>query len=143
MSRVSKMRLPFEEWPGDDRQRWEAAFKPGDLFDDDNRGAHLAEATRNALRVSYAQYLRFISENDKELFSRPPDGRINRKLVAAYVVRLENHQPGFERCHQPASPSSRIAADLPRCRLVMVVDNHKAYRRRGASQGAEVWLGDH
>ena len=42
MSRVSKMQLPFEEWPGDDRQRWEAAFKLGDLFEDDNRGAHLA-----------------------------------------------------------------------------------------------------
>jgi integrase/recombinase XerD len=90
MSRVSKMQLPFEEWPGDDRQRWEAAFRLGDLFDDDNRGSHLAESTRNALRVSYAQYLRFISENNKELFSRPPDARINRKLVAEYVTRLRN-----------------------------------------------------
>jgi integrase/recombinase XerD len=90
MSRVSKMQLRFEKWPGDDRQRWEAAFKPGDLFEDDNRGAHLAVSTRKALRGSYAQYLRFISENHKKLFARPPDARINRQLIAEYVTRLRN-----------------------------------------------------
>ena len=63
MPRVSKLQLPMPQWPNEDRQRWEEAFRPGDLFDEEKRGTDLSEATRNALRVSYAQYLRFIAEN--------------------------------------------------------------------------------
>ena len=55
MSSASKEQLPFREWPADDRQRWEAVFKPGDLFDEANRGAHLAPSTREVLRASYAR----------------------------------------------------------------------------------------
>jgi hypothetical protein len=59
MPRVSKLQLPVQHWPNEDRQRWENAFREGDIFDEDRRGTHLSEATRKALRVSYAQYLRF------------------------------------------------------------------------------------
>jgi len=89
MPRVSKMQLPFAQWPTEDRQSWEAAFRPGDLFDDDKRGAHLSQATRNALRVSYAQYLRYLSENHSDLLAKPPEARLNRELIAEYVARLK------------------------------------------------------
>ena len=82
---VSKKQLPYAQWPAEDRPRWEAAFLPGDLFDDDNRGTHLSQATRNALRVSYAQYLRFLSENHADLLSKPPHVRLDRLLIADYV----------------------------------------------------------
>jgi integrase/recombinase XerD len=88
MSSASKQQLPFREWPNDDRHRWEAVFKPGDLFDDTNRGAHLAPSTREALRVSYARYLRFIAEHHHGLLERPPEVRLNRELIAEYVSRL-------------------------------------------------------
>jgi site-specific recombinase XerC len=88
MPRVSKMQLPFVQWPSEDQQSWEAAFRPGDLFDDNKRGAHLSAATRNALRVSYGQYLRFVSENHPQLLAKPPEERLNRQLLAEYVARL-------------------------------------------------------
>jgi integrase/recombinase XerD len=88
MSNASKKQLPFREWPADDRQRWEAVFKSGDLFDDASRGAHLAPSTREALRVSYAQYLRFITDHHRGLLDRPPEVRLNRELIAEYVSWL-------------------------------------------------------
>jgi integrase len=88
MSRVSKLQLPFPQWPSEDRRRWEEAFRPGDLFDEDKRGTLLSVATRNALRVSYAQHLRFIAENHTGLLSKPPDTRLNRQLIAEYVGLL-------------------------------------------------------
>ena len=45
MSRVSKLMLPFAQWPTEDQNRWEAAFKSGDRFDESGRGAHLAAST--------------------------------------------------------------------------------------------------
>jgi len=78
----------MQEWPADDSQRWEAVFNLGDLFDEANRGAHLAPSTREALRVSYAQYLRFVSDRHKGLLDCPAEARINRQLVAEYVSLL-------------------------------------------------------
>lgn len=88
MSSTSKKQLPFREWPVGAQQRWEAVFEPGDLFDDANRGAHLAPSTREALRVNLAQYLRFISNHNGELLDCPPEAWINRQLMAEYVSLL-------------------------------------------------------
>jgi integrase/recombinase XerD len=88
MPRESKLQLPRSQWPNEDRRRWEDTFRPGDLFDEDKRGTHLSEATRNALRVSYAQYLRFIAENHGGLLIKPPEARLDRQLIAEYVGLL-------------------------------------------------------
>jgi integrase len=93
MPRVSKLQLPFEEWPKDDRERWEGAFREGDMFDDDTRGTHLSEATRKALRVAYAQYLRFVLNNHPHLLTKAPEARLDRNLIAEYVGLLrKTHQ---------------------------------------------------
>src|SRR5271156_6185579 len=88
MPRVSKLQLPFAEWPEEDRRRWEEAFRPGDLFDDNRRGTHLSAATRNALRVSYARYLRFVAEKYPALLRKSPEHRIDRTKLAEYVALL-------------------------------------------------------
>jgi integrase len=88
MPRVSKMQLPLAQWPEEDQRRWDEAFRSGDVFDDNKGGAHLAESTRNALRVSYAQYLRFLSEKHADLLIRLPEVRIDRHLLQEYVARL-------------------------------------------------------
>lgn len=84
MPRVSKLQLPFQHWPNEDQQRWENAFREGDIFDEDRRGTHLSDATRKALRVSYAQYLRFLSDNHPELLTKPPKARLDRGLIGEY-----------------------------------------------------------
>src|SRR6516165_435429 len=92
MPRVSKLQLPFEQWPAVDRTRWQAAFKVGDIFDDDSRGSNLSAATREALRVNYAQYLKFLSEKHASLIDLPPEDRIDRDIIAGYVGWLRRGQ---------------------------------------------------
>jgi integrase/recombinase XerD len=85
MSRVSKLMLPFAQWPTEDQNRWEAAFKSGDRFDESGRGAHLAASTSQVGRESYARFLGFISANHHSLLTRPPEARIDRNIVSEYV----------------------------------------------------------
>jgi integrase len=108
MSRVSKLQLPFPQWPSEDRRRSEEAFRPGDLFDEDRRGTQLSVATRNALRVSYAQYLRFIAENHAELLIEPPETRLTRQLIAEYVGLMRRN-----------NRDSSIATSLHHLRLAL------------------------
>jgi hypothetical protein len=86
MARVTKLMLRFAEWPAEDQNRWQAAFKSGDRFDEGGRGAHLAASTRQALCVSHGRFLGFIAANHKDLLPRSPDRRIDRGIVAEYVA---------------------------------------------------------
>jgi hypothetical protein len=79
--------LPFEAWPLDDQERWEAAFRaPEDPFDEAGPASHLALTTRRALRSSYGIFLGFIARNHSELFVRPPATRLDRELAAEYLA---------------------------------------------------------
>ena len=40
MRRAPQIQLSFAAWPEEDRNRWNAAFKAGDPFDDCGPGAH-------------------------------------------------------------------------------------------------------
>jgi integrase/recombinase XerD len=82
------MHLPFQDWPAEDRTRWDAAFKTGDRFDESGPGAHLADSTRRVWRESYARFLGFISIHRPELICLPPAARIDRSFVADYVAWL-------------------------------------------------------
>jgi integrase/recombinase XerD len=84
--RKTRMQLPFQNWPAEDRIRWELAFKTGDRFDESGPGAHLAESTRRVWRESYSRFLGFISAHRSDLMHLPPDARIDRLLVADYVA---------------------------------------------------------
>jgi hypothetical protein len=70
----------------------QATFKAGDLFDDDSGGSHLSAATREALRVNYAQFLRFLSERHAGLLALPPEDRIDRDILSKYVNWLRRGQ---------------------------------------------------
>ncbi len=86
MARASRIYLPFESWPAEDRGRWRAAFKAGDRFDGSGPGAHLAESTRRNLWISYARFLAFISANRQDLLDLSPDARIHPVVLADYVA---------------------------------------------------------
>jgi integrase/recombinase XerD len=86
MSRISNLMLRFENWPGEDRSRWQAAFKTGDRFDESGHGAHLATSTRQIWQESYARFLGFIRANHRNLLTLPPEARIDRKIVSEYVT---------------------------------------------------------
>jgi hypothetical protein len=86
MSAKTRMHLPLEDWPAEDRIRWESAFKTGDRFDESGPGAHLADSTRRMQRESYARLLWFISTHRQDLMHLLPEARIDRLLVADYVA---------------------------------------------------------
>jgi integrase/recombinase XerD len=85
MPRGFKIMLSFANWPAEDRDRWEAAFKIADRFDESSYGAHLAPATRKARRESYGRFLGFISAIHPNRLTAPPQARIDRSIVAEYV----------------------------------------------------------
>jgi integrase len=77
--------LSFANWPARDRERWAAAFRAGDRFDESGCGAHLANSTRKARRESYGRFLGFLSASHPDLMSASPEARINRSIVAKYI----------------------------------------------------------
>lgn len=86
MPRGYKMMLSFENWPAEDRRRWEVAFKISDQFDDSGCGARLAPATRRARREAYGRFLGFLSATHPNRLTAPPEARIERRIVAEYIM---------------------------------------------------------
>lgn len=86
MARASRIYLPFDRWPAEDRSRWQAAFQAGNRFDGSGPGSHLAESTRRNLWISYARFLGFISATRRGLLQLTPEARIDRVAVAEYVA---------------------------------------------------------
>jgi hypothetical protein len=81
-----KLMLPFIHWPPEDRRRWEAAFRSGDLFDENGAGTRLAAATRRLRLRSYGRFLGFLSVKHPKLMTCPPEKRIDRRMAAEYVA---------------------------------------------------------
>lgn len=88
MSPIPKKHLHFSAWPATDRTLWAAAFEPGDTFDEERRGAHLAAATRIGLRTAYARYLGFLASEDPERLRLSPEARVDRDSIRAFVEHL-------------------------------------------------------
>ena len=127
--------------PPIERRRWEDAFRPGDLFDENKRGTHLSEATRKALRVSYAQYLRFLFENYFDLLTKAPE--IESIVSSHKRVRCstEKNQSGHKHRYQPTSPAPGAPLDLPKGGPVLATDNYETDRSSRAAQPEKAWLG--
>lgn len=86
--RRSKTQLPYDDWPTEDRQSWESAFRRGDFLDESGAGAHLALATRANLKAAYSRLLGFFVAQFPERLDRPAAMRIERETIATYVEHL-------------------------------------------------------
>ena len=84
--RHSRCRLLLKDWPEGDRNRWNAAFKAGDPFDDCGSAAHMADRTRQDLRYHYEWFLGFLKARYPALLARPPAERPDPKIIAHYVA---------------------------------------------------------
>jgi integrase/recombinase XerD len=83
----TKLYVPFESWPKEDRKRWQAALRKGkQLFDDSGTAAHLAEASRVSFRDAYARLIAFLTNRHKGLLDRPPGERLNVRIVEEYIA---------------------------------------------------------
>jgi hypothetical protein len=126
--------LPFANWPAEDQLRWEAAFKIADRFDDSSNGAHLAPATRKALRESYGRFLGFISAIHHRL-TAPLEARIDRSIVAEYADWRRRSGEAASLAADLGHLRDALKLSAPILRLVLAGDYHRdavtAPRRSG------------
>src|SRR5262245_28590519 len=106
--RSKSQMLPLTEWPEEDRNRWIAAFKAGDPFDDQGPGAHLADRTRRDLLYRYGCFLGFLKREYPDLLDFPPAERLTPNIIAQY----------FAFCRRSCSEST-IADYLRTLRMVL------------------------
>jgi integrase len=84
----SKKQLPYDDWPSEDRHCWEAAFRRGEFLDEAGAGAHLAPASRAALKAAYSRFLGFLVRQYPERLDRPAAARIDHETIVKYVEQL-------------------------------------------------------
>jgi integrase/recombinase XerD len=119
---VRRRCLPVFEWPDADRAAWAAAHHRGGLLDDDGLAASWAPDTSGLIAAGYGRFLSFLIETGELDATAPPETRVNRARVEAYVVHLR------ERNH-----SSTVAArilQLVRAMSVMAPNNDWKWLRR-------------
>jgi integrase/recombinase XerD len=80
--------LPFDQWPKEDRLRWQEAFHAGDLFDT-GPGAHLAEATRAGLQFVWGRWLGFLQQKDAHILDLTLVERLTVDRLRAYAEHLK------------------------------------------------------
>jgi integrase/recombinase XerD len=86
MTARQRKQLAYNEWPQEIRQRWEAAFKAGDFLDDMGAGAHLALASRAALKAACGRFLGFLKgQQCPLLFDQTPENQVNPAVIIDYV----------------------------------------------------------
>jgi integrase/recombinase XerD len=90
MSKMRKLKhLPVEEWPEIDRNAFEAAYQPGDVFDETaGPGAHLSEGSRRMIRSTYRRWLGFLTAKYPDDLSISPAERITPERVRAFIEDL-------------------------------------------------------
>lgn len=81
--------MPYDDWPKADRWAWEAAVRPGDIFDTNvGRGAHLADATKERYVGAWSRYLAFLVHRDWLDPHMGPAERMTPERAAAYIEAL-------------------------------------------------------
>ncbi len=88
MPPVAKKHLRFEAWPEEDRAIFLVVFQDGDPFGEESRAAHMSAATRIGLRAAHARFLGFLTSEDPYRLRLPPDARVDRESVRAFVEHL-------------------------------------------------------
>jgi len=83
-------RLPYSEWPQQDRHLWESVFENGNIFQD-GTAAHLAEASRKSWKSCYSRFLGFLAARHPDRLMLPPDQRVAREIVKEYSETLLAH----------------------------------------------------
>lgn len=83
--------LRIEDWPEADRQAFEAAFMPGDIFDDHcPPGAHLSAGSRRKNQYSYGRWLGHLAVADPEALLIPPGERPTLDRMHRFVLELQD-----------------------------------------------------
>jgi hypothetical protein len=81
--------LRVADWPPGDWEQLQAAFEPGDIFDDDRPpGAHLSVRTQQGIIMANRRWLGFLRDRDPHALKLPAEQRITFERVKAYVTHM-------------------------------------------------------
>ena len=81
--------LPVCQWPDADRQAFETAYAPGDIFDETNGpGAHLAEGTRQKIETAYRRWLGYLHLSYADDLLLAPAERITAIRVRTFKEQI-------------------------------------------------------
>jgi integrase/recombinase XerD len=88
MTRV-RTSLHMSEWPGRDRELWQAANSTGGFLEPDGKAAHWRDKTRKGVIKRYSLWLGYLASADLLDPNKTPSDRINEQTLAGYVHWLE------------------------------------------------------
>jgi integrase len=78
--------LPFDEWPPEDRMRFENLTAEGATTD--GPWVYLSATTIRNRRYSYGQWLGFLRKSYPALLDEPMSARVTREIVKEYVLAM-------------------------------------------------------
>lgn len=81
--------MPSELWPLVDRERWQNALTPADIFNEDcGARAHLSAASNRKTERGYGRYLTYCAYHEPGCLADDPCQRVTAERVKRYVARL-------------------------------------------------------
>jgi integrase len=83
-----RVSLRLEDWPTEDRTKWQEATQPADLFDNPGSASHLGLRTLKGLIDSYGRWLGFLRSSDPHLLDLPVAERVTPALVEDFCRAL-------------------------------------------------------
>jgi integrase/recombinase XerD len=81
--------VPLELWPTGDHAAWQAALKPGDVFEPGGVASRWSAATQRKTALGYGRYLFWLQRHCNLDVTLAPAGRVHRDLVRAYLEELK------------------------------------------------------
>ena len=100
-----RMPMPLEQWPDQDRQAFERALQPGELFTSQGLAAHWAPPTRIWAIKGYGHWLRHLQRAGSLDERLAPAARASAVVLRDYVGDLRSRLA-------PASVAGRVRALL-------------------------------
>ena len=117
-----RVSLPLEEWPHQDRQAFERALQPGELFTSQGLAAHWAPPTRTWAIKGYGHwlgYLQSVACLDEQM---APAARASATALSDYIRCLKPRLA-------PASVAGRVRALLEVLRVIDPAGDHELVRK--------------
>ncbi len=95
MARLTRSKcLPTQLWPVADREAWQAALQPSDVFEPGGAASRWAAATRRKTASGYGHFLLWLRERNELDEGVGPTARVTRERVAAYLAELKRTNRG-------------------------------------------------
>lgn len=116
-----RLSVPLEDWPHRDRQAFETALQPGELFTSQGLAAHWAPATRTWAIKGYGHWLRYLQRVGRFDDRSDPTARASTAALGGYLTDLKRLAP--------ASVAGRMRALLEMLRVIDPGGDHRVIRK--------------